>query len=137
MPPARLPLFPLSVVLFPGTPLPLHIFEPRYRQLLTDCLATDRRFGITPPGTSGEAPDAGAIGCTAVVRVNQEMPDGRSNIIVLGGDRFVVAELIEVPTPYLVALVDPFEDDPDTAPSAERTAALREEFTRYAALVRE
>jgi len=135
--PTRLPLFPLSVVLFPGTPLPLHIFEPRYRQMLTDCLATDRRFGITPPGTAGEAPDAGTIGCTAVVRVNQEMPDGRSNIIVLGGDRFVVAELIDAPTPYLVALVNPFEDDPGTTPPAERTAALREEFTRYGALVRE
>ena len=46
--PFRLPLFPLSVVLFPGNPLPLHIFEPRYRRMLADCLAADRRFGITP-----------------------------------------------------------------------------------------
>ena len=42
--PFRLPIFPLSVVLFPGTPLPLHIFEPRYRRMLSDCLGGDRRF---------------------------------------------------------------------------------------------
>ncbi|HUR95320.1 MAG TPA: LON peptidase substrate-binding domain-containing protein [Gemmatimonadales bacterium] len=135
--PTRLPLFPLSVVLFPGTPLPLHIFEPRYRRLLTDCLATDRRFGITPPGAADEAPEAGVVGCTAIVRVNQEVPDGRSNIVVLGGERFVVSRLVDEPVPYLVALVEPFEDDPGTVPAPERIAALREEFARYAALVRE
>lgn len=133
----RLPLFPLSVVLFPGTPLPLHIFEPRYRQLLADCLSSDRRFGITPTGAEREAPDAGMVGCTAEVRVNQELPDGRSNIVVLGGERFVVADLLEEPLPYHVATVKPFDDDPATAPPAERTALLREAFTRYAALVRE
>lgn len=135
--PTRLPVFPLSVVLFPGTPLPLHIFEPRYRQMLADCLAADRRFGITPSGTGGEAPDPGMVGCTAEVRVNQVMPDGRSNIVVLGGDRFVVAGLLDDPLPYHVAAVDAFDDDPDTLPPAERAAELRAAFIRYAALVRE
>ena len=55
--PLRLPIFPLGVVLFPGTPLPLHIFEPRYRRMLADCLAGDRRFGITPTGATHELPD--------------------------------------------------------------------------------
>ncbi|MDQ3138046.1 MAG: LON peptidase substrate-binding domain-containing protein [Gemmatimonadota bacterium] len=135
--PTRLPVFPLSVVLFPGTPLPLHIFEPRYRQLLTDCLAADRRFGITPPGSDAQAPDPGMVGCTAEIRVNQVLPDGRSNIVVWGGDRFVVAELLDEPVPYRVASVDPFDDDPDTRPPEERTAELREAFDRYAALVRQ
>jgi ATP-dependent Lon protease len=95
----RLPVFPLPVVLFPGTPLPLHIFEPRYRELLSDCLAADRRFGITPSTTDDEAPEPGMVGCTAEVRVNQLMPDGRSNIVVLGGDRFVVTKLLDEPKP--------------------------------------
>jgi Lon protease-like protein len=133
----RLPVFPLPAVLFPGTPLPLHIFEPRYRELLADCLAADRRFGITPSGTAVEAPEPGTVGCTAEVRVNQLMPDGRSNIVVLGGDRFVVTELLDEPKPYHVAAVDPFDDDPASAPSAERAAELRAAFAHYAALVRE
>jgi len=133
----RLPVFPLSVVLFPGTPLPLHIFEPRYRQMLADCLAGDRRFGITPTGSAGEAPEAGTVGCTAEVRVNQELPDGRSNIVVLGGDRFVVADLLDEPVPYHVAMVQTFDDDPGTLPDEDRAVRLREEFTRYAVLVRE
>ena len=88
--PLRLPIFPLSVVLFPGTPLPLHIFEPRYRQMLADCVAGDRRFGITPTGKDDGMPDPGTVGCIAEVRVNQELPDGRSNIIVFGGERFML-----------------------------------------------
>jgi Lon protease-like protein len=133
----RLPVFPLSAVLFPGTPLPLHIFEPRYRQMLADCLAADRRFGITPSGAQREAPDPGMVGCTAEVRVNQELPDGRSNIVVLGGDRFVVTTLVDDPAPYYVAAVRTFDDEPGTAPPPERTGLLRKSFTRYAALVRE
>jgi Lon protease-like protein len=133
----RLPVFPLSVVLFPGTPLPLHIFEPRYRQMLTDCLEGDRRFGITPTGADREAPDPGMVGCTAEVRVNQTMPDGRSNIVVLGGVRFVVGDLLEEALPYYVAIVQPFDDEPDSDPAPERADLLRETFTRYAGLVRE
>jgi Lon protease-like protein len=133
----RLPIFPLAVVLFPGTPLPLHVFEPRYRQMLADCLASDRRFGITPTGTASEAPDPGMVGCTAEVRVNQELPDGRSNIVVLGGERFVVADLLDEPLPYHVASVQTFDDDPDTAPADDRTVRLRELFVRYSRVVRE
>jgi ATP-dependent Lon protease len=133
----RLPLFPLSVVLFPGTPLPLHIFEPRYREMLADCLAGDRRFGITPPGALTEAPDAGTVGCMAEVRVNQELPDGRSNVLVLGGDRFVLTALLEESRPYHVAEVQPFDDDPASLPPEERAAALHEAYARYAELARE
>ena len=133
----RLPLFPLSVVLFPGTPLPLHIFEPRYRRMLADCLAGDRRFGITPAGPDDGAPEPGTVGCTAEVRVNQELPDGRSNIVVLGAERFVVKEVLEEGAPYHVATVQPFEDDPGSAPDDDRTTRLRQLFTSYAALVRE
>ncbi len=132
----RLPLFPLAVVLFPGTTLPLHIFEPRYRRMLADCLESDRRFGITPPGRDTEAPDEGAVGCIAEVRVNQELPDGRSNIVVQGGPRFVVNGIVPDPAPYYVGAVEPFDDDQGTEPSAEQTVRLREQFLYYQALVR-
>jgi Lon protease-like protein len=133
----RLPLFHLSVVLFPGNPLPLLVFEPRYQRLLADCLAADRRFGITPSAPPGELPQPGTVGCVAEVRVNQGLPDGRSNIVVVGGSRFVFSRLLEESLPYLVAWVQTFDDDADTDPSGEETAALRELFVRYFAGLRE
>jgi Lon protease-like protein len=135
--PLRLPIFPLSVVLFPGTPLPLHIFEPRYRRMLADCLAGDRRFGITPTGKDDRMPDAGTVGCIAEIRVNQELPDGRSNIIVFGGERFVLTGAVADATPYYVAMVQTFEDEPGTEPQDESPARLRELFTGYYALLRQ
>jgi Lon protease-like protein len=135
--PLRLPIFPLSVVLFPGTPLPLHIFEPRYRRMLADCLAGDRRFGITPTGKDDRMPDPGTVGCIAEIRVNQELPDGRSNIIVFGGERFVLTGSVADATPYYVAMVQTFEDEPGTEPQDESPTRLRELFTGYYALLRQ
>ena len=133
----RLPLFPLSVVLVPGTPLPLHIFEPRYRRMLADCLAGDRRFGITPIGKEDRMPDPGTVGCVAEIRVNQEMPDGRSNIIVYGGERFVVGRAMAEETPYYVAMVQPFEDEPGSEPQDDSPQRLSQLFSTYYALLRQ
>jgi Lon protease-like protein len=135
--PFRLPIFPLSVVLFPGNPLPLHIFEPRYQRMLADCLEADRRFGVTPSEPAGELPKPGTVGCVAEVRVNQELPDGCSNIVVVGGSRFVLSRLLDESQPYLVALVQTFDDDADTEPPSEAMAALRDLFARYFAGLRE
>jgi Lon protease-like protein len=135
--PFRLPIFPLSVVLFPGTPLPLHIFEPRYRRMLADCLAGDRRFGITPAGKEDRMPEPGTVGCIAEIRVNQELPDGRSNIIVFGGDRFVLTGAVAEDAPYHVAMVQTFEDEPGSEPEDDSAARLRELFTGYYALLRQ
>jgi Lon protease-like protein len=135
--PSRLPIFPLQAVLFPGTPLPLHIFEPRYKRMLADCLAADRRFGITPATKEGLLPEVGAVGCIAEVRVNQELPDGRSNIVVLGDSRFVLSRILDESLPYIVALVQTFDDDIDTLPAAEEVATLRELFTVYFSGLRE
>ena len=135
--PLRLPIFPLAVVLFPGTPLPLHIFEPRYRQMLADCLAADRRFGITPVGKEDRMPDTGTVGCIAEIRVNQELPDGRANIIVFGGERFVLTKPMSDSAPYYVAMVQTFEDEPDSDPQDDSATRLRELFTRYYALLRQ
>jgi Lon protease-like protein len=135
--PFRLPIFPLSVVLFPGISLPLHIFEPRYKRMLADCLQDDGRFGITPMAEEAELPAAGAVGCIAEVRVNQELPDGRSNIIVLGGARFVLSHLLQEPLPYLTATVEAFGDDVDPEVTLEDSSELRHLFGSYFAVLRE
>lgn len=122
----RLPLFPLDLVLFPGSVLPLHIFEPRYRQLLTDCLAGDQRFGIVPAGPDDTLPTTGVIGTVATIRATQQLPDGRSNIVVAGEERFMLRRYLEEDLPYPVGLVDRFEDDPEEADlAAEHAAELR------------
>lgn len=122
----RLPLFPLELILFPGALVPLHIFEPRYRALLADCLAGDRRFGILPPGTDGAPPATGTIGTVAGIRGTQPLPDGRSNVVVEGEERFMVRRFLDEGAPYFLALVDPFDDEPDEddAPDSE-VASLR------------
>lgn len=115
----RLPLFPLDVVLFPGALLPLHIFEPRYQQLLADCLAGDRRFGLVPAGPDGR-PSTGVIGTIAEIRAAQPLAEGRSNIVVSGERRFMLRRYVEGDTPYLVGLVDPFDDDAEDLDEAGR-----------------
>jgi Lon protease-like protein len=105
--------------------------------MLADCLAGDRRFGITPTGKDDRMPDPGTVGCIAEIRVNQELPDGRSNIIVFGGERFVLTGSVADATPYFVAMVQTFEDEPDTEPQDESPARLREAFTGYYALLRQ
>jgi Lon protease-like protein len=119
--PSRLPLFPLHLVLFPGEPLPLHIFEPRYQQLLADCLAGDRRFGIT----AEPQPRPGTLGCSVMIHAAQALEDGRSAIVVVGLRRFGVRSLLEAGTPYLMAAVEEFNDAPGTAPLPAERAELR------------
>ena len=119
--PSRLPLFPLKLVLFPGESLPLLIFEPRYRQLLADCLAGDKRFGIT----ADLEPGPGALGCSAIIQASQLLPDGRSAIVVVGERRFAVRARLDEGKPYLVGAIDGFEDQPGTAPLPEERCELR------------
>jgi hypothetical protein len=105
--------------------------------MLADCLAGDRRFGITPAGKDDKPPETGTVGCIAEVRVNQELPDGRSNIIVFGGDRFVLTGAVAEDAPYHVAMVQTFEDEPGSEPEDDSAARLRELFTGYYALLRQ
>src|ERR1044071_6003956 len=80
----ELPLFPLPIVLFPGVPLPLHIFEPRYRQMLEDIGQTNNLFGLSYFDSSAserELPAVGDVGCVAEVTESQTLSDGRSNIL--------------------------------------------------------
>jgi len=134
----ELPIFPLPIVLFPGAPQPLHIFEPRYRQLVQDCLAGDRRFGVAyvapdPAPGADPAPSAGDVGCIALIRSNQPLPDGRSNILTVGERRFVLRSWVPSPHPYRVAEVEEFDDEPTDADEVTTLAAdVREGFGRLA-----
>jgi Lon protease-like protein len=107
---SRLPLFPLGFVLFPGTQAPLHIFEERYRALLRDVLAVDGTFGIIMPAPDG-LPPTGALGVRARVVTHQPLPDGRSNLLVEGLERFLLTQLLDDPAPYPVGEVTSFEDE--------------------------
>ncbi len=115
----RLPLFPLELVLLPGELVPLHIFEPRYRQLLRDCLAGEHRFGIVPEAV----PET--LGSVAGIRGTHLHPNGQAHIVVQGERRFRVRALMPEPHPYPVAMVDEFEDLPTTAPEAAALTRLR------------
>jgi ATP-dependent Lon protease len=110
-----IPIFPLPLVQFPGALTPLHIFEPRYRKLLKDVLAGDKTFGITCRADEPELglghPPLDSIGCTVEVAIVQELQDGRSNILCVGGTRYRLRDYVEG-APYLQASVDFFEDEP-------------------------
>ncbi len=137
---SELPIFPLSVVLFPGVPLPLHIFEPRYRQMLSDIRAGNNLFGLSyfdASTSEKEIPPAGHIGCVAEVTESQPLPDGRSNILTIGLIRYRIEEYVERDDPYLVARVSFFEDeDEDDTRLRESSREVAESFTRIARAVR-
>lgn len=97
-----LPLFPLEVVLFPGTSLPLHIFEPRYKLMIGRCLEERREFGVILARKEGVA----GVGCSAeIVQVVKRYEDGRLDIVTVGQNRFRLREVIEG-LPYLQGRVD-------------------------------
>jgi Lon protease-like protein len=111
-----LPIFPLPLVLVPGEALPLHIFEPRYRQMLSDIKAHRNLFGISylsEDAVGLERPRNGSVGCVAEVREVQPLEDGRSNILTNGIIRYRILEYEELGEPYLTARVEFFEDDPE------------------------
>lgn len=131
--PTQLPLFPLKTVLFPGALLPLHIFEPRYRQMVADVASGDRRFGLIPPGTTEELPQPGTIGCEALLRAVWPLADGRSNVVVGGERRFAFRAPAISTAPYYSGLVDWIDDEPDVqVPTEEEVATLRALAQRYA-----
>jgi Lon protease-like protein len=116
-----LPLFPLDVVLFPGTPMPLHIFEPRYKEMIGECLSQKSLFGIVRAQESGVA----EIGCTAeIIAVTKEYEDGRLDIVAEGRNRFEVMELNQERN-FLRATVLFFEDEPEKPTAAELAHALK------------
>jgi uncharacterized protein len=115
-----LPLFPLpNVVLFPNVFLPLHIFEPRYREMMADALASDRMIGMVllRPGWERDyegRPPIYPIGCSGVLTHSEQLPDGRYNLVLRGIERFRIVDEDHARS-YRRAIVEPLRDRPLTA----------------------
>jgi Lon protease-like protein len=122
-------LFPLGIVLLPTERVPLHIFEPRYRELIGECLDDDREFGLVYADEDGMR----EVGTRArVAEVLERFDDGRLNIVVEGGDRFRVEKLTRRRS-FMTAEVAVVEDDPEPT-SAEATGRAAGSFRALATL---
>ena len=116
-----LPLFPLDVVLLPGTPLPLHIFEARYLEMVSECLSQEKRFGVVRAKDEGVA----EIGCTAeILTVTKKYPDGRMDIVTEGRERFEVMQ-VNQDRSFLQAEVLYLRDEPGKATADELAQAQK------------
>jgi Lon protease-like protein len=137
-----LPLFPLSTVLFPGMRLPLHIFEDRYRVLVSDLLAQPepRRFGVIAIRSGSEigADSVTAlheVGCVAAVRQVMQHPDGRFDLATVGTDRFRLLG-VDRSRPYLVGEIEQLPDEPapdqaDPPATARAVTSVQAGFRGY------
>lgn len=128
----ELPLFPLpEVVLFPGRPLPLHIFEFRYRIMMNTILEYDRRFGVLMQSTA----EIADVGCCAEILHFQRLPDDRMKMLTIGQQRFRVLEYVRE-KPYRVGLVEWIEDKPptqDLRPIAKEVESLLRDVVHLSA----
>ena len=115
-----LPIFPLELVLVPGEVLPLHIFEPRYQELLDRCVDGDEPFVLVLQDGDGLRD----VGCTAeITDVLERFPDGRANILTMGREVVRLARVHDEHA-YRSAIVEALADDPDEAPEALQAEAL-------------
>lgn len=124
----KIPLFPLDLVLFPRAPLPLHIFEDRYKEMIGVCLESNSPFGVVRAQREGLA----TVGCTAnILRVMHRYPDGRMDILCEGDQRFEIGTLDNARS-YLEAQVDEFEDEYEEAPLSLKKECLAMHFETMA-----
>lgn len=128
----ELPLFPLQTVLYPGLPIPLHVFEDRYRQMFKRVLDGDRRFGVVAI-VKGREVDAGAtyhpVGCVAEVAEVDRHADGRLDVVARGQNRFAIDGVAQA-APYIVAEVRTLPEVTGEA-ADHRTVKTGRLFTRY------
>jgi uncharacterized protein len=130
----ELPLFPLQTVLYPGLPIPLHIFEDRYRQMFKRVLDGERRFGVVAI-VKGRDVDPGAtyhpIGCVAEVAAVERHADGRLDVVARGRSRFRIDGVTQA-APYIVAEVSTLPEAAGEA-AEQRSVKAGRLFTRYVA----
>ena len=135
--PATIPVFPLpNVVLFPSVCLPLHIFEPRYREMVGDALDGDRMIGMVllRPGWEGEyegRPPIYPVGCSGVITHFEKLPDGEYNIVLRGLDRFRIVEEDDQRS-YRRAVIEPLVE---RAMTADDRAVIRRQRSRLETLL--
>jgi uncharacterized protein len=116
-----LALFPLDAVLLPGTALPLHVFEPRYKEMIAECLSEKKAFGVVRAKEEGVA----GIGCTAeILEVTKNYPDGRMDIATEGRERFEVMH-VDQERSFLRAEVLYLRDETGSARTEDISQALK------------
>jgi Lon protease-like protein len=116
-----LPLFPLEIVLFPGAPLPLHIFEPRYQEMIAECLEQKRAFGMVWVKENSLA----TVGCSAaILNVIKKYDDGRMDIAAEGRQRFEIDTLNQERT-FLQGEVTYFDDEPSQVGQEPKEALIQ------------
>jgi len=123
---ALLPLFPLEIVVFPGAPLPLHIFEPRYKEMIGECLSQERPFGMVRAKENALS----AIGCSArILTIIKKYEDGRMDIAAEGAQRFEIIKVNQERT-FLQAEVAFFDDEPSivSKSAADTVVQLHEQL---------
>ncbi|ABC64395.1 LON peptidase substrate-binding domain-containing protein [Erythrobacter litoralis] len=129
----RLSIFPLiGAILFPGLQLPLHIFEPRYRALIGDALARDRRIAMIQPQEAREGVPLYTIGCVGKIDEIEALDDGRYNLILNGESRFRLVEELDVSTPFRQVEAELIGEDGDQVLSAVERAGFEREARRFA-----
>jgi len=131
----RVPIFPLAgALLFPRTQLPLHIFEPRYRAMTRDALASDRLIAMVQPRDDEEPPALFEIGCIGRIGGCEELDDGRFNLVLEGLSRFRIAREAMVDTPYRQVDADRsgFDEEADQVLGIAQRAEVEREARRYA-----
>jgi Lon protease-like protein len=129
----RISIFPLpGAILYPGLHLPLHIFEPRYRAMVTDSLARDRRIGMIQPQRGGEGAPLYSIGCLGKIGEVEALDDGRFNIVLEGEARFRVLRELDVTTPFRQIEGELLSENEDDVLAAIERAGFEREARRFA-----
>jgi len=129
---ALLPLFPLELVLLPGVPLPLHIFEPRYKEMIAECLEQKKPFGIVRASEEGVAD----IGCTAeILSVTKKYDDGRMDILARGVQRFEVLQVNEERS-FLQAEISQLHDKDEDEPGKPASQLVEQAVRLHAEIVK-
>ena len=130
----RLSIFPLpGAVLYPGLQLPLHIFEPRYRALVKDALARDRRIAMIQPQGSEEGAPLFGIGCVGKIGKVEALDDGKFNLVLEGEARFRLLREIDAATPFRQVEAELLPEPADEVLSAIERAGFEREARRFAA----
>jgi Lon protease-like protein len=131
-----MPIFPLELVLLPGVPLPLHIFEPRYKEMIAECLEQKKPFGVVRASSDGVAD----IGCTAeIMSVTKKYDDGRMDILTRGVERFEVIQ-VDQERSFLraeISLVqDEDEDEDEDEPGKPATEMVTQAVRLHAEIAK-
>jgi uncharacterized protein len=129
----RITIFPLpGAVLYPGLQLPLHIFEPRYRAMVSDALARDRLIGMIQPQRPEEGAPLFSVGCLGRIGDVEALEDGRFNIILEGQCRFRILSELDVTTPFRQVEAELIEENAREVLSPIERAGFEREARRFA-----